>query len=276
MKALSACLLACLISLGYGCATAQHTASANGWKLTWSEEFNKAGAPDPATWSYEKGFVRNKEAQYYTVDRRENARVEGGSLIITSRKEEYENGHYTSASLHTNGKKHFQHGRLEIRAQIPTGRGMWPAIWLLGTNIRQVGWPRCGEVDIMENVGYEPSVIHANVHTAKYNHTKGNGKGDKITLDKPWEGFHVYAVEWDEQRMDFFVDDAHYFTYENEGAGETSWPFDGEFYLILNSAIGGAWGGQKGIDDSIFPQEFKIDYVRYYQRESSVNDATMR
>lgn len=236
------------------------------WKLVWSDEFDKDGLPDPSKWGYEEGFLRNIEAQYYTVARKENARVEDGHLVIEARKEPFGGGEYTSASVTTRGKASWRYGRIEVRAKLPTGVGTWPAIWMLGTNIREVGWPKCGEIDIMENVGFNPDQIHANIHTEAFNHVKGTGKGSSITIEKPYEDFHVYKVEWYPDRMDFFVDDQKYFTYENSGNGNAEWPFDKEHYLILNLAIGGAWGGQQGIDDSIFPQQYLIDYVRVYQQ----------
>jgi len=267
-------------------------ACAGPWKLVWSDEFDYSGLPDAKKWTYEQGFIRNRELQYYTRARAANARVENGTLIIESHKERFKNpdyqpdagsrrwknsrqyAEYTSASLTTMGKAHWRYGRIEVRAKLPTGRGTWPAIWMLGTNIRQVGWPRCGEIDILENVGFDPNRIHANIHTQKYNHARGTNKGASITVDKPFEKFHVYAVEWSPQRMDFFVDDTLYFTYENENSGEEAWPYDREHYLILNTAIGGSWGGQKGIDEAIFPVRYSIDYVRVYQRPSQ--DATSR
>ncbi|MBP7933207.1 MAG: glycoside hydrolase family 16 protein [Phycisphaerae bacterium] len=265
------------------------------WKLVWSDEFDKPGLPDAKKWDYEVGFVRNNEAQFYTRARSENARVEDGRLVIEGRREKWKNpdfrpeagsgsrsrrgqefAEYTSASLITKGKAAWTHGRVEVRAKMPTARGTWPAIWMLGTNIREVGWPRCGEIDIMEFVGFEPGVIHANVHTQKYNHTKGNGKGDKITIRDASETFHVYAVEWDVEKMSFFVDEKKYFTYRNERSGTDAWPFDKDHYLILNLAIGGAWGGQKGIDESAFPQQFCIDYVRVYQPADGKVDRSPR
>ena len=188
------------------------------WRLVWSDEFDGQGRPDAAKWSYETGFVRNREAQYYTRARPENARI-------------------------------------EVRAKLPTGRGTWPAIWLLGANHRTAGWPRCGEIDVMENVGFDPDIIHA----------KKTGKGD-IAVPRPYDDFHVYAVEWSAGRMDFSVDGKRYFSYENEKSGEDAWPYDQPFYLILNIAIGGAWGGQKGVDDAIFPQRTEVDYVRVYRK----------
>jgi len=248
------------------------------WKLVWSDEFEKAGAPDPAKWGYEVGYIRNNEAQYYTKERRENARVENGHLVIEAHKKDYALGKedprtkgrkqadITSASLTTEGKAAWTYGRIEVRAKLPAGRGVWPAIWMLGTNKREVGWPACGEIDIMEFVGYNPGQIHANVHTGGYNHTKGNGRGNHIKVEDCSKEFHVYAVEWTKEGMRFFVDEKCYFTCENDGTGVDSWPFDKPEYLILNLAIGGAWGGQKGIDEKIFPQRMTVDYVRVFEK----------
>ncbi len=258
---MSRAALTCLLGLAW-----QAAAPPAQWKLVWSDEFNVAGMPDPAKWDYEEGFVRNRELQYYTRARRENARVEEGTLVIEARKENYKGAKYTSASLITHGKASWTYGRIEVKAKIPTGRGMWPAIWTLGEDRRQTGWPACGELDIMENVGFDPDTIHANVHTKKYNHMKGNNKGSRIKADRPYDAFHVYALEWFPERIDFFFDDKKYFTYENEKSGVDAWPFDKPQYLILNIAVGGSWGGQKGVDDSIFPQKMLVDYVRIYQK----------
>ena len=236
------------------------------WELVWADEFNYEGLPKENNWDYEVGFIRNREKQYYTRARLENARVENGTLIVESRKEQYDKGEYTSASLHTRHKAEWLYGRIEVRAKLPTGRGMWPAIWMLGINRGKVRWPACGEIDIMENVGFNPDMIHANVHTKAYNHVKGTNKGSKIEAEKPYEQYHIYAIEWFEDRIDFFLDDVKYFTFENEGTGNDVWPFDKPHYLILNAAIGGSWGGQKGIDDTIFPQQYRIDYVRVFRK----------
>ena len=233
--------------------------------LVWAEEFSADGPPDPAVWSYEVGLIRNQEAQYYTEGRLENARVEGGNLVIESRKEEYAGAHYTSASVNTLGKREFFRGRIEVRAKIPTGRGSWPAIWMMGTNIPQAGWPECGEIDIMENVGYEPDMIYATVHTPGSVNDPGKvDRGGHIDIADPFSGFHVYAVEWHSDRLDFFVDGEKYFTYRKDSRYPDYWRFDRPFYLLLNTAIGGNWGGQQGIDDAIFPLRYVIDYVRYY------------
>jgi beta-glucanase (GH16 family) len=263
------------------------TTRADDWKLVWSDEFDEPGLPSSQRWDYEEGFLRNGESQYYTRARKENARVENGVLIIEARKENWpvqaadergrrnrggrgrDHADYTSASVTTRGKAAWTYGRVEVRAKLPRGRGTWPAIWMLGTNIGEVGWPACGEIDIMEFVGYDPGVVHANIHTKKYNHAINTGKGDKLTVPDASEAFHVYAVEWDKDHMDFFVDQQKYFTFRNEGKGPESWPYDKDQYLILNLAIGGGWGGQKGIDDSIFPQKYEIDYVRVYQKSGA-------
>jgi beta-glucanase (GH16 family) len=255
-------------------------ARADGRKLVWSDEFDKAGPPDPAKWTYEVGFVRNREAQYYTRARPENARVENGMLVIEARKERFPVAaadprgrhcfaEYTSASLTTRGKASWTYGRVEVRAKLPTGRGTWPAIWTLGSNLPTVGWPACGEIDIMENVGFQPNAIHATVHTRRYNHLRGTQKGSKIEVPKPYDDFHVYALEWAPDRLDCFVDGRKYFTFANEGKGRDVWPFDRPQYLLLNLAIGGTWGGQKGIDDNVLPQRFYVDYVRVYQQETA-------
>jgi beta-glucanase (GH16 family) len=236
------------------------------WKLSWSDEFDKAGRPDPAKWGYETGFIRNDEAQFYTKDRSENARIEGGKLVIEARKDNFENHPISSASLHTAGKKEFKYGKFEIRAKLPKGRGTWPAIWMLGTDIGKVGWPKCGELDLMEHVGYDPNKVHFNIHTQAYNHVRKTGKGAAIDFPTP-EDWHVYAMEWYPDHVDFFLDGKKTFSFAKEKDDESVWPFDKPHYLILNLAIGGGWGGQKGVDDGIFPARYEIDYVRYYEKK---------
>ncbi len=235
------------------------------WELVWEDNFDGAGLPDSKTWSYEEGYIRNNEAQYYTKERLENARVENGSLVIEARKDNWSGNKITSASINTYGKKSILYGRIEVKAKLPTGVGTWPAIWMLGENISKIGWPACGEIDIMENVGYEPDVVHANIHTKAYNHIKGTNKGNKITIKKPYENFNVYAVEWFEDHMYFYLNDKLYFSFKNEETGNDVWPFDKPHYLLINFAVGGAWGGRNGVDESIFPQKYYIDYVKVYK-----------
>lgn len=242
------------------------------WTLVWSDEFDKPGLPDPAKWVYEEGYVRNKEAQYYTKGRAENARIEDGKLIIEARKDNWEGKPITSASITTQGKFATTYGRIEARAKVPAGRGTWPAFWTLGTNIRDVGWPKCGEIDILEYVGMQPNTVHHNVHTQARNHMNNGGGGGFTTgtqypLESAEEKFHTYAVEWFPDRLDFYLDSDLKFTYKKPGNTVDDWPFDAPQYLILNLAIGGAWGGQQGIDDTIFPARYEIDYVRVYQRK---------
>ncbi|WP_395850808.1 family 16 glycosylhydrolase [Cystobacter fuscus] len=236
------------------------------WRLVWQDEFDGSGPPDPTRWGYEVGYVRNSELQYYTQGRLENARRENGQLILEARKDGW-NGHdITSASLITKGKKSFLQGRIEVFARLPTGRGTWPAFWLLGTNIDQVGWPACGEIDIMENVGYQPTTIHGTVHTPFYYHGSSAGpRGGNTQTSSPWLDYHLYAIEWFPDRIDFFVDSVKYFTFLNEGTS-AKWPFDKPHYLLLNLAIGGSWGGGQGVDMSLFPHRVYVDYVRVYER----------
>jgi beta-glucanase (GH16 family) len=236
------------------------------WTLVFADEFDAPGAIDPAKWGYEVGYLRNDEKQYYT-SRSENIRAEGGNLVIEARREPYQGYGYTSASINTRGRFEFQYGRVEARAKLPSGNGTWPALWTLGTSIGQVGWPACGEIDIMENVGFDPLRIHGSVHTAAYNHTIGTQKTASVTIASPWERFHVYAMEWYADHVDVFVDDQKYFTFRNEGKGSSTWPFDRPQYLLVNLAIGGSWGGQKGIDDSRFPHRLLVDYVRIYRQK---------
>jgi beta-glucanase (GH16 family) len=244
------------------------TDSKKGKKLVWSDEFNKNGLPDPKKWDYELGYIRNKELQYYT-SRKENTRVENGNLIIEARNDSFAaDGKVfpiTSASLITKNRKEWQYGYIEVRAKIPSSLGTWPAIWMLASKYPQVKWPRCGEIDIMENVGFDPDVIHTNIHTQAYHHSIKTNKGKATELKSPFLNYHLYAVDWTKDKMDFYIDNKLVFTYENEETGEEVWPFDQPFYLILNLAIGGAWGGQKGVDEKTLPQKFYIDYVRVYQ-----------
>jgi beta-glucanase (GH16 family) len=235
------------------------------WQLIWSDEFDYTGLPDSTKWDYEEGYIRNGEAQYYTRNRPENARVENGILIIEARRDFFHDSAYSSASLNTFNKEEFLYGRIEMRAKLPFGNGVWPAFWTLGINIPEVDWPTCGEIDIMEYVGYDTLIIYGTIHTEAYNAAIGTHKGSRIKTDKPWETFHVYAAEWFKDRIDFYLDSIKYFTYLNEGTGNDVWPFDKPQYIILNLAIGGSWGGQYGIDTTIFPQQYIVDYVRVYK-----------
>ena len=238
-------------------------------KLVWSDEFNYVGLPDSNRWTNEEGYIRNKELQYYTRQRKENAYVKNGSLTITAINDSISINNkiipVTSASLHTKGKQDWIYGRVEVKAKFPSSLGTWPAIWMLGSDKSRAGWPACGEIDILEHVGYMPDTIHFNVHTKKYNHVKKTAKGSKLYYRGAYNKFHVYAIEWFKDHIDWYFDDRKVFTYANEGEGVDSWPFDKPQYLILNLAFGGAWGGQKGVDLTLLPQQFMIDYVRVFQ-----------
>lgn len=226
----------------------------------WQDEFDRDGLPDASRWDYEVGLIRNNERQYYTRERTNNARVSNGVLIIEAHRERFQNADYTSASL--TSRASWTYARIDVRAKLPKGRGSWPAIWTLGTNIRQVGWPACGEIDIMEHVGFDPGRIHANIHTRAYNHVQGTNKGNSVMVPAPDGEFHVYSAEWTPQQIAMSVDGLRYFTFAKEAGGTPVWPFDAPQYLILNLAIGGNWGGQRGIDDEAFPMRYEIDYVR--------------
>jgi beta-glucanase (GH16 family) len=238
------------------------------WKLVWQDEFNYQGEPDTGKWSVVVKPPRwvNQEAQAY-MERRENLRVENGHLIIQARGS-HDKG-YTSARLDTFLSGKWTYGRLEVRAKLPEGRGTWPAIFMLPTeNIKSVyGWPSSGEIDIMEHVGHNPGTVQASVHCSEYNHLQGNQKFGTFYMEDPFNEFHVYTVEWYPDRLDFFVDENKYFTFRKEMNGWETWPFYKDFYLILCLAIGGSWGGAQGIDDSIFPTQMVIDYVRVYQAD---------
>lgn len=236
------------------------------YKLCFEDLFLQDGAPDPSIWNVEKGGhgFGNNEDQYYTT-RKKNVIVKDGMLSIIAHKEKYYHRHYTSAKLTTKGKKSIKYGRIEVVASLPKGKGTWPAIWFLGDNIDQAGWPLCGEIDLMEHVGWHPSWIHFSLHSEGRNHHIGNQPTAFFEIDGILEGFHAYRLDWDEQGMSFYVDHTHYATFlKQENDDERYWPFDQGFYLILNLAIGGTWGGE--IDDSIFPVSMKVKSVKVYER----------
>jgi len=244
------------------------------WSLVWADEFDGSGLPDADRWAYDVGGHGwgNNERQYYTEGRTENARVEGGHLVITARQETWEGNAYTSARLVS--KSDWTYGRFEARAQLPSGRGTWPAIWMLPTNDTYGAdyWPDNGEIDIMEHVGFAPDTVHATVHTEAYNHMRGTQRGSAIHVPNARSGFNTYAVEWTPDSIRGFVNDQAYFTFPNERRTDSDadwreWPFDQPFHFVLNIAVGGNWGGAEGVDPSIWPQELRIDYVRVYRPE---------
>jgi len=234
----------------------------------WQDEFNYSGKPDVKKWSYDLGGDGwgNHELENYT-DKSENARVENGHLIIEARKESSGKQNYSSARLVTKGKGDFLYGKFEIRAKLPKGRGTWPAIWMLFSqqNYGNKGWPDNGEIDIMEHVGFDQNHIHGNIHTKAFNHVLKTNKGGDTLLTKASEQFHVYTCAWTPAYISIGIDGKDYFRFNKEsGYSWEQWPFDRTFHIILNMAVGGDWGGQKGVDDSIFPQKMEVDYVRVY------------
>lgn len=236
-------------------------------KLVWADEFNYKGLPDSTKWTYDIGGDGwgNNEAQFYTKADTNNAVVGNGFLSIIARQEKHENKEYTSARMVTKGKKDWRFGRVEISAKLPKGRGTWPAGWMLGSNINTVGWPQCGEVDILEHVGYDPDTVVGSIHSTSYNHIKGTQKTKRIFIKNPYTEFHMYACEWDTNKMVFSLDGIPYLTVLNEHKTEKEWPFNNPMYILLNVAVGGNWGGTKGIDESIFPVKMEVDYVRVFQ-----------
>lgn len=239
-----------------------------GWKLVWGDEFEYRGLPDSSKWAYETGGHGwgNNELQYYTAGDSTTAYVSNGALKLTASRKAVDKNAYSSAKITTKGKAVFQYGRIEVSAKLAPGRGLWPAIWMLGTDIKSTGWPAAGEIDIMEHVGFEKDTVLGTVHTTAYNHVKNTQRGKKIFIDSPYSRFHRYAIEWTENYIDFFVDDQQYLRFENEKKTAAEWPFDKPFYLILNIAVGGNLGGQKGIDQNSFPSSMEVDYVRVYKK----------
>ena len=245
------------------------------WILTWSDEFNGPdGSPvDSSKWVFDLGGGGwgNQEQEYYT-DRLKNARQEDGHLVIQAHKENIRlpdspAWNYTSARLKTIGKFSQTYGRFEARIKLPAGQGLWPAFWMLGEDMDKAGWPDCGEIDIMENVGKEPYKVHGTIHGPGYSGSGG--------LEAPYElpgnrrfadAFHLFAAEWEPGVVRFYVDDALYATRRREDLHPgQKWVFDHPFFLILNVAVGGGWPGAP--DDSTgFPQSMLVDYVRVYQR----------
>lgn len=234
--------------------------------LAWQDEFDGTSV-NTNNWTFETGSHGwgNNELQNYTNG--SNAAVAGGKLTITARKvdENKQPGSYTSARMITMNKKEFLYGRMEIRAKLPSGTGIWPAIWMLGTNFKTAGWPACGEIDIMEYVGYQPNTVHATIHTPS---SYGNSvNGVTVPLATCEEQFHNYGIIWNEKYIRFYIDDPGdvIYTYAPAVKNSSNWPFDQPFFFILNVAVGGTWGGANGIDNSIFPQSMEVDYVRVYQ-----------
>ena len=233
-----------------------------GWSLAWHDEFDGT-AIDKANWQFDLGGhgFGNEEHEYYT-DRPENARLEDGMLVIEARLEDYQGRPYTSARLKTQGLQTFTYGRIEARLKIPYGQGIWPAFWMLGDNIETVDWPGCGEIDIMENIGREPAIVHGTLHGPGYSGAAGPTGAYTLTDGRFADDFHVYAIEWEADEIRWYVDDIHYQTLTRADV-HGSWVFDHPFFILLNVTVGGLWPGYPD-DTTTFPQQMRVDYVRVY------------
>lgn len=239
-----------------------------GYALVWSDEFSGDGLPDPSRWAYDTGMNKagwhNRELQYYSPARAENAVLRGGRLIIQARMEsmsqaaDWGGQRYTSSRLLTKGKAEWTYGFFEIRARLPCGKGSWPAIWMLNSAL---DWPNGGELDIMEHVGREPGRVFSTLHTAA---AHGTGTGGATQVPDACDAFHDYQMHWTPDTLRFGVDGTVHFVYTNPGTGQDRWPFDAPQFLILNIAVGGDFGGT--VDDSIFPVRMEVDHVRVYQK----------
>lgn len=263
-------VLSCLICTVLACGTKKETPIVPTEKLVWADEFD-GSALDTTKWRFETGAHGwgNNEWQNYTAG--ENVSIADGLLTIEARKEGpgQKAGDYTSTRL--NSRQTFKYGRMEVRAKLPDerGKGIWPAIWMLGENIATAGWPECGEIDIMEHVSYDPGVVLSTIHSTANNHVAGTQvSSGPIALPDAEEAFHNYGFTWDSTALKFYIDvpDSTIFTFSRpQPATPANWPFDQPFYFLLNLAVGGNWGGQQGVEDHIFPAKFVIDYVRVYQ-----------
>ena len=230
--------------------------------LQFADEFNGNGSPDGSKWGYDTGANGwgNNESQFYTT-RSENVKIENGVLKITARKENYEGASYTSARLKTQGKFSFKYGRIEVRAKLPEGGGTWPAIWMLGSNFNSVGWPACGEIDIMEHIGNEMGKVHSTLHTPSSYGASVNSQS--VNVENVSSEFHVYAANWTAEKIEFSVDGEVFYTYNPSEKNASTWPFNKEHFIIMNVAMGGNFGGE--IDPSFTQGTMEIDYVRVYQ-----------
>ncbi len=239
--------------------------------LIWEEDFND-NSLDLSKWNIVTGDGcpelcgwGNNELQFYT-ENEENIRVENGHLIIEAHKQGIDKYDFTSAKITTQGKESFKYGKIEVRARLPYGKGTWPAVWLLPEKgDSSITWPNAGEIDIMEHVGYNQGIIYGTVHTKSYNGMLETQLHDSIYIKEPHNQFHVYAMEWSEDALIWFVDDVPYHRLERSDVAEEDWPFnDFRYHIIINLAVGGNWGGRRGIDHDIWPQKLTIDYVKYY------------
>ena len=233
---------------------------------TWVDEFDYTGLPATNKWDYDLGGSGwgNNEKQLYT-NTLNNVSVADGKLTITAKKENVNGMGYTSTRLVTRGKLDVLYGRIEVRAKLPTGRGTWPAIWMLPTDRVYGDWPKSGEIDIMEHVGYDQNTVHFSTHSEAYYFKINTQKTSKKLIPDASTAFHDYRVDWTPYAIRGYFDNTLVFEFTNEGKTYKEWPFDKRFHILINLAVGGDWGGAQGIDDSIFPQKFEVEHVRYYK-----------
>ena len=244
-----------------------------GWDIVWQDEFDGASL-DINKWSHEVGGhgFGNNELQYYTDDS-SNSFVDNGLLHIRAKYEPAGIGspnnlrNFSSARLRTVGKGDWQYGRIDVRAKIALGQGIWPAIWMLPSDWIYGGWPKSGEIDIMEHVGHDEGRIHGSVHTESYNHIIGTQRTNSKLIEDVKTLFHIYSIEWSEQKIDFFIDDTLHYTFQNDFSNDfRTWPFNERFHLLLNVAVGGNWPGPPN-NTTVFPQDMEVDYVRVYEKQ---------
>jgi beta-glucanase (GH16 family) len=258
--------------------TAAPSQTPRGWTLVWSDEFNApdGSAPDASKWIFQTGGngFGNQELEYYT-SRPQNAEIRNGNLVVTALKENYTgpdgvSRSYTSARLNTSNKFQQAYGRFEANIKIPYGQGIWPAFWMLGNDISTKGWPACGEIDTMENIGREPSIVHGTIHGPGYSGAHGIGSPFSFADNRRFaDGYHLYAVEWSPNQIKFYVDDNLYSTRTPADLPVgTKWVYDHPAFIILNLAVGGAWPGSPDAT-TVFPQQMLVDYVRVYKRAGS-------
>jgi len=245
------------------------------WQPVWCDEFDTDGLPDSTKWSYDVGGGGwgNNELQYYTENDLDNARVSDGNLYITAIKETIGTNDYTSARLVSKYRGDWLYGRIQIRAKMPAGRGLWSALWMLPTDWKYGGWPSSGEIDIMEYVGYDKNRVYGTIHTGAYNHGLGTQIGfNKQVLNVETE-FQLYEMVWEPGKIDLYINGElfAYFGYNPNTnvdiLNSDAWPFDQRFHLLMNIAVGGDWGGAMGVDNTIFPQSMVVDYVRVFQKD---------
>lgn len=240
------------------------------WVKVWSDEFNTPGLPDSTKWDFESGKGYNNELQYYTYKRSENARIEDTTLIIEARKEIYSGSNYTSARLISRYKGDWLYGKFEFSAKVPGGKGTWPAIWMMPTYDEYGGWPKSGEIDIMEYVGWDANKLYFTTHYEGTNGTGHQSSGSNTSaISQPYNQYIKFTLIWSPTKMEWYANDKKYFTYNKTADNSKVWPFNKMFYLILNLAYGGDWGGQNGIDDTKLPHKFYIDYARVYQLQET-------